>query len=124
MQTGFVKIGTHIYLFGDDGTLQLKTKEPGVTINSKGICHVKKGWYQNSKGKYFYRNSNGSIAKNKWISTKGKKYYVDGKGYRVTGFRTIKKKKYYFNKKGEMVRGKTIKIRGRKYTFRKNGQLK
>lgn len=124
MQTGFVRIGLHTYLFGNDGTLQLQTREPGVTIDNKGICHVKKGWYQNSKGKYFYRNSNGLIAKNKWISTKGKKYYVDGKGYRVTGFRTIKKKKYYFNKKGEMVRSKTIKIRGRKYTFRKNGQLK
>lgn len=124
MQTGFVKIGWKRYLFDEDGVLQMTTTEQGVTIDENGVCHIKKGWYQNRKGKYFYRNSDGSIAKNKWITTKGKKYYVGSNGIRVTGFRKIKKKKYYFNKKGEMVRGKTIVIAGRKYTFKKNGQLK
>lgn len=124
MQTGIVRVGFRRYLFDENGILQYTTDEPGITIDEDGVCHIKKGWYQNSKGKYFYRNSNGSIAKNRWITTKGKKYYTDKDGIRVTGFRTIKKKRYYFNKNGEMVRGRTITIRGRKYTFRRNGQLK
>ncbi len=124
MQTGIVRIGWNRYLFDENGILQMTTDKPGITIDEDGVCHIKKGWYKNKKGKYFYRNSNGSIAKNKWISTKGKKYYVGSNGLRVTGFRTIKKKKYYFNSKGEMVRGKSIVINGRKYTFKQNGQLK
>lgn len=144
MQTGFTRIGTKIYFFSDAGVLQTATDEPGVTIDESGVCHIKKGWYKDSKGKYFYRNSNGSIAKNKWITTNGKKYYVGSNGRRVTGFKTIKGKKYYFKSNGamkkgwltykgcryyfksngEMVKGKTIKIKGKKYTFKKNGQLK
>lgn len=144
MQTGFVKTGSKIYLFDEDGVLQMTTDKPGVTINKDGVCHIKKGWYKDSKGKYFYRTSGGSIAKNKWITTKGKKYYVAGNGRRITGFKTIKGKryyfkkdgvmkkgwltykgrKYYFKKNGEMIKGKTIRIKGKKYTFKKNGQLK
>lgn len=144
MQTGFIKVAGKRYLLADDGTLQRETEEPGVTIDEDGVCHIKKGWYQDSKDRYFYRNSNGSIAKNKWITTKGKKYYVGSNGRRVTGFATIKKKryyfdgngvmktgwltyrghKYYFKKNGVMVAGKTIRIKGKKYTFLSNGQLK
>lgn len=124
MQKGIVRVGLHRYLFGEDGVLQMTTDEPGVTIDADGVCHIKKGWYRNEDDKYFYRNSDGTIAKNRWITTKGKKYYVGSKGIRVTGFQTIKKKRYYFNSNGEMVRGKTITIHGRKYTFRRNGQLK
>lgn len=144
MQTGFVKVSGSIYLFNDEGIMQMDTKEQGVTIDEDGVCHIKKGWYKDSKGKYFYRNSDGSLAKNKWITTKGKKYYVGSNRRRTIGFKTIQKKryyfdkdgvmkkgwltykghKYYFKKSGEMVKGKTIKIKGKKYTFKKNGQLK
>lgn len=124
MQTGFTKIGLKIYLFDENGKLQSKTDEAGVTIDEKNVCHIKKGWYKDNKGKYFYRNSNGSIAKNKWITISGKKYYVASNGRRVTGFKTIKGKRYYFKKNGQMVKGKTMTINGKKYTFKKNGQLK
>ncbi|MGN0155092.1 MAG: GH25 family lysozyme [Lachnospiraceae bacterium] len=144
MQTGFVKIGLKRYLFDENGILQYTTDKPGVTIDEDGVCHIKKGWYKDSAGKYFYRNSDGSIAKNKWIKTKGKKYYVGSNGRRATGFKTIKKKryyfksngemktgwltyqghKYYFKKNGEMAAGQTITIKGKKYTFNTNGQLK
>ncbi|MDE5864968.1 MAG: hypothetical protein K2H34_11555 [Lachnospiraceae bacterium] len=144
MQTGFTKIGGKIYLFNDNGVQQFNTNEPGVTIREDGSCKIKKGWHKRSNGKYIYRYSSGGIAKQKWVTTKGKKYYCDGKGNRVTGFKTIngdryyfdgkgvmkkgwltyKEHKYYFQKNGKMVRNKTIKIKGKRYTFDKNGYLK
>lgn len=144
MQTGFTKVGNKRYLFDEHGVLQMKTDAPGVSIDKDGVCHIKKGWYKDKKGKYFYRYSSGNLAKNKWITTKGKKYYVGSNKRRTIGFKTIKGKKYYFNKKGqmktgwltykkhkyyfkksgEMVRGKTIRIKGKRYTFKKNGQLR
>lgn len=144
MQTGFVRIGTKRYLFDKNGILQTTTNEPGITIDENAVCHIKKGWYKDKKGRYFYRNSDGSLAKNKWIQTKGRKYYVGKNSRRAIGFKTIKGKKYYFNKtgimkkgwltykghkyyfkkSGEMVKGKTVKIKGKWYTFKKNGQLK
>lgn len=143
LQTGFVKVGGKRYLLDEDGVLQLETDEPGVTIDETGVCHIKKGWYKDSKGRYFYRNSDGSIAKKKWITTNGKKYYVGSTGCRVTGFRTIGGKRYYFKKNGvmvkgwltykghkyyfksngQMVSGKTVKINGKRYTFDKSGRL-
>lgn len=122
MQTGFVKISGNIYMFDDDGALTLNTTEPGIKIDEDGVCHIKKGWYQDAKGKYFYRNANGSIARNKWLSKKGKKYYVGSNGRRVIGFKTIKKKRYYFNKDGVMQTG-WLTYKTYKYYFRKNGQM-
>lgn len=140
---GFIKVSGKYYLLDDKGVMQTKTDKAGVTIDEDGVCHIKKGWYQDNRGKYFYRNSNGSIAINKWIRTGKKKYYVAGSGRRVTGFYTIKKqryyfdktgvmkkgwltykgKKYYFKSNGRMVRNKTIKIKGKKYRFNKKGVL-
>lgn len=144
MQTGFVKVGGKRYLFDENGIMQTKTDEPGVTIDADGVCHIEKGWYTDSNGRYFYRNSDGNIAKNKWITTNGKKYYVGSNGRRVIGLSTIKGnryyfdkngvmktgwlkrngRKYYFKKNGQMVIGKTIRIKGKKYTFSKSGYLK
>ncbi|MDE5779810.1 MAG: hypothetical protein K2I10_15150, partial [Lachnospiraceae bacterium] len=144
MQTGFVKVSGKYYLLSDKGVLQRTTDKPGVTIDEDGVCHIKKGWYKDNKGRYFYRYANGQIAKNKWIKSGQKKYYVGSDGRRVKGFKTIKKqryyfdkngvmkkgwltyngKKYYFKSNGQMVRNKTMKIKGKKYKFDKNGVLK
>lgn len=124
MEIGLTKIGKKYYYFNQDGSLKMKTDEPGLSIDQNGVCHIKTGWYKDQKGKYFYRLSSGKIAKNKWIKTKSKKYYVGKNGRRTIGLKKIKGKKYYFNKKGEMVRNKTIRIKGKKYTFKKNGQMK
>lgn len=143
MQTGFVPINGKIYLFDKSGVMQTSTDVQGVRINEDGSCEITKGWYKNSKGKYFYRYSSGKIAKSKWLTIKGKKYYCDSKGYRVTGFKIIKGKryyfssngvmkkgwltykgrKYYFQKNGQMVKNKTIRIKGKRYKFNKKGQL-
>lgn len=122
MQTGFVKVKGKIYLLNKEGILQTTTDEPGVTIQSDGSCKIKKGWYQKAKGKYIYRYSSGKIAKNKFVSVKGKKYYCNSKGYRVTGFKTIKKKRYYFSSNGVMKKG-WLKYKGKKYYFKSNGQM-
>ncbi len=122
MQTGFTEVDGKIYLLNTDGVMQTTTDEPGVTINEDGSCTIKKGWYKGANGKYFYRYSSGKIAKNKWIKTKGKKYYVNKKGYRVTGMQKIKGKKYYFNEKGAMQKG-WVKYKGKKYYFKSNGQM-
>lgn len=144
MQTGFVKIGGKRYLFGDDGSLQYDTVEPGVTIDKDGVCRIKKGWYKDKNGKYFYRKSSGKLAKNEWIKTGGKKYYADANSRRTVGMKTIKGSTYYFDKdtgamkkgwltykgrryyfksNGKMVKKSTIKIKGKKYTFDKKGRL-
>ena len=145
MLTGIRKISGKYYMFNDVGVLQMSTDEPGIKINSKGVCKITKGWYKDSTGKYFYRKADGNRAKSTWISKSGKKYYCDADGYRVTGFYTIGNgyyyfskakgvmktgwltyagKKYYFRTNGTMVSGKSIKINGKKYTFDANGVLK
>jgi len=142
MQTGFTKVDGKIYLLNEQGQMQTTTDEPGVTILEDGSCKIKKGWYKNKEGKYFYRYASGKIAKNKWLKKKGKKFYVDSTGFRVTGMKTIKKKKYYFNEKGVMQTGFVthkkhryyfksngqmqkgwLKYKGKKYYFKKNGKM-
>lgn len=123
MQTGFTKIDGDVYLMNEDGIMQTTTDEPGVTIREDGTCVIRKGWCQNKKGQYFYRYSSGKIAKKKWIKIKGKKYYVNSKGYRVTGIKKIKGKKYYFDAKGVMKNG-FITYKGNKYYFNSNGTMK
>lgn len=122
MQTGFTKVDGKIYLMNTEGILQTTTDEPGVTIREDGSCIIKKGWYKNKEGDYFYRYSSGKIATSKWIKTKGKKYYVDAEGHRLIGFATIKNKKYYFNEKGVMQTG-WITYKNNKYYFKSNGQM-
>lgn len=142
MQTGFIKIGDDIYLLNTEGIMQTTTDEPGVTIREDGTCSIKAGWYKRANGKYFYRYKSGEVAKNTWISKKGKKYYCDSKGYRVTGLKKIKGKKYYFDSKGVMTKGWVtyksnryyfksdgtmttgwMKYKGKKYYFQSNGKM-
>lgn len=122
MQTGFTKIDGKIYLMDSEGVMQTNTDEPGVTIREDGSCKIKKGWYKNSEGKFFYRYSSGDIAKMKWIKTKGKKYYVGGDGYRVTGIKKINKKKYYFDSNGVMKKG-WVTYKNNRYYFKSNGTM-
>ncbi len=123
MQTGFVKIDGEIYLFDGDGVMQTTTTEPGVKMNEDGTCIIKKGWHKTENGKYIYRYSSGKLAKSKWIKIKGKKYYVNSKGYRVTGLKKIKGKKYYFNEKGVMQKG-FITYKNNRYYFNSDGTMR
>ncbi len=123
MQTGFVKVGSDIYLLDKEGAMQTTTDEPGVVIREDGTCSITAGWYQKSNGKYFYRYQSGKIAKSTWITKKGKKYYCDSKGYRVTGIKKIDGKKYYFDSKGVMKKG-WVTYKNNRYYFASNGTMK
>lgn len=60
------------------------------------------GLEKTSDGRYYYRTTNGTWAKNTWMTVNGKKYYFNGNGYAVTGFYTISGKKYFFGNDGVM----------------------
>lgn len=58
------------------------------------------GWKQTLDGEHYRYYKSGKLQKNKWLTIKKKKYYVDSKGYRVTGFYDIKEHTYYFDEDG------------------------
>lgn len=58
------------------------------------------GWKQTPDGAHYRYYKAGKLQKSKWLTIKKKKYYVDNKGYRVTGFYDIKSYTYYFDADG------------------------
>lgn len=58
------------------------------------------GWKQTSDRQHYQYFKEGKLLKKQWLTLKKKKYYLDKKGYRVTGLYKIGKKTYYFNKNG------------------------
>lgn len=75
-------------------------------------------WVKNKKGYRFRPAAAKKYVKNTWLMTGGNIYFVNKKGYRVTGFKTYKKNTYYLDEKGRLVLGwKTID--GGKYYFSK-----
>ena len=96
------------------------------------------GWYKTTDGKYlycyddsghFYRNQFGKII----VKEKAYYYYFDNYGFRVTGWKNIKRSdgktyKHYFNPNGTMARGwasiKNSKGVAYKYYFGTNGCMR
>ena len=56
-------------------------------------------WKKAKNGKYRYKFADGSHAVSTWIRSGGKTYYVNKKGYRLTGMKKVGKIYYYFSKK-------------------------
>lgn len=57
------------------------------------------GWTKSSKGRRYYKD--GKLIKSKWIKNKyGERYYVDKNGYSVTGRAVINGELCYFDKNG------------------------
>lgn len=79
------------------------------------------GWKQTSDGEHYCYYKSGKLQKSKWLTIKKKKYYVDEKGYRVTGFYDVKNVTYYFNSKGEMQKNKWFTTNGETYHVNKDG---
>ncbi len=92
-----------------------------------GQCILLKGryWEKDSKGDWYYYESNGSLIKNKWINENGKWYYTDESGKMVTGWKQItwngKNSWFYFDNSGIMVSNKCLKINGTQYCFDEYG---
>lgn len=64
----------------------------------------KASWIKDNVG-WWYRNSDGSYPKNKWMNIKNTWYYFNSKGYMVTNWQWINNKWYYFDTNGAMVTG-------------------
>lgn len=81
------------------------------------------GWKQAADGIHYQYLKKDVVQKNKWLTIKGKKYYVDKNGYRVTGFYKKSGKQYYFNSKGVLQKKKWITVDGKNYYVDSNGQV-
>lgn len=79
-----------------DGTTQVQPQK------KRGL--VKEGT------KYVYYDKNGKKLKNKWKTIKKSHYYFDGKGYAVTGRRTIGNYIYVFDQEGKQIRPSKAQI--------------
>lgn len=66
--------------------------------SSKGYLYKSKLLISN-KNNVCYVDKNGVRVKNKWVTWKGKRYYIGSYGYALKNFQTIGGKLYYFNKK-------------------------
>ena len=64
--------------------------------------HVISAW-QLVKGKWYYRNTDGNIERNKWLCYSGKYYYLTASGAAATGSVTVQGKKYNFSKDGALI---------------------
>lgn len=79
------------------------------------------GWKKASDGVHYQYYQLGKLQKKKWITIQKKKYYVDKKGYRVTGFYDIKNDTYYFNSKGVLQKNKWFTRNGETYYVNRDG---
>lgn len=75
-------------------------------------------WIKNKKGYRFRYTDSGKYAKNTWLAVGNKIYFVNKKGFRVTGFKKYKKSAYYLDRKGRLVTGWQA-IEGERYYFSK-----
>ncbi len=79
---------------------QVTTEAATEAIITEEVATDFTGWKQISDGEHYRYYKAGKLQKNKWLTIKKKKYYVDNKGYRVTGFYDIKEHTYYFDEQG------------------------
>ena len=62
------------------------------------------GWWQNSRGEWFYLNKElGGRMQTGWLKLNEKWYYLNQNGVMQKGFQSINGKLYYFNEDGEML---------------------
>lgn len=73
------------------------------------------GWKKAADGKHYQYYKKDKLQKKKWLTISKKKYYVDSKGYRVTGLVKIKNNHYYFNSKGVLQKKKWVTFEGESY---------
>lgn len=93
------------------GKVQIYTEKGSLTVKNK---------YGEWDGKKF-KNPEGEYVKEQFIVSKGKGYYLDAEGNKVTGWQTINNYKYLFNKKGAMKTG-WYEEDGAKYYFQEDGR--
>ena len=66
---------------------------------------AKSGTWKKDSGGYYYSYLDGTYAKNEWVKTGSKWYYLNASGYMQTGWKKIGGKWYFFKKDGSMAAG-------------------
>ena len=105
MLTGWLSLKTRkFYLKGDGSMVQgpcwynVSGKRYYFTANG----HVRSAW-EKIGGKWYFRNTDGQIVKNKWVLYGGKYYYLNASGAAVTGTARIDGRKYTFTNDGALI---------------------
>lgn len=96
------------------------TEEPATEISTTEQAVVEQvgsftGWKKTADNKHYQYYKKGKLQKKKWLTIKKKKYYVDKKGYRLTGLHKVGAQTYYFNSKGVMQKKKWVTVDGDTY---------
>ena len=113
---------------GSYGLWQCTSKGTVSGINGKvdinfAFTDYVSSWITDENGNKVFRKADGTIAKSQWITYQGNKYYVNGKGVRLTGLQTISGAKYYFGSGGVMQKSKWITVSGKKYYLQSTGKV-
>ena len=87
----------------------------------KVLRYMEDEWVNNGWG-WWYRYSDGSYPKNKWLKIDGYWFYFNGKGYAVTGWQFINGQWYYFDDNCYMQTG-WIKDNDKWYYLSKSGAM-
>ena len=129
-KNGKVQVGKNIYksdrkgILTKIGTAKLKKgwkKEEGARfyyVRGKRVTGVRK-----IKGKNYLFDPDGRLAKNRWVTIKGKTYYADKKGRPGTGLQKIGDKYYLFGKNGVKQTGRK-NFGGKTYYFDPAGVMR
>ncbi len=137
--TSWVKDGSKWYYMNSKGVLQKKcwVDNKKYYVNSNGVrvtdkkktikgkdyifdkngVKLTKQWVK-YKGDYYWVNKNGVVKKSTWVGN----CYVNKKGVRVTGWKTIGGKRYYFKSNGKKTTGLAT-ISKKNYYFESSGAL-
>lgn len=98
-----------------------KTWKRKVSIRiENGVCQVKNKYGTWEKDKF--KKWDGSYATSEFVNSKGKTYYMDENGKKVSGWKDIEHFRYFFDKKGVMSVGWKETEDGT-YYFQENGKM-
>ncbi|WP_294405721.1 N-acetylmuramoyl-L-alanine amidase family protein [uncultured Clostridium sp.] len=110
---------------------------PSVTIESQLTTQISQNgkWQQTLNGKWYYTDSQGNVAKNKWffvqadgtmatgwMNISGNWYYLNDNGIMETGWLSNGGKWYYFDSNGVMMKGWN-EIDGKWYYLNSDGSM-
>lgn len=112
MITGVYKIGSRVYYLNEHDTVEKGVTYP-IGCRCTGLLRV--------QGQWRYFDTNGIMAKSKFLKLNNKTYYFDQNGCRKIGWLTLDNKKYYFKSSGAMAVNETLSIGGKQYKFNKKG---
>ena len=110
-QYGWINQGNDTYFRYPDGKIATGwMKLDGIYYRFDNTGKLKKGWFQNQYGHWFYLDPNTGAMKTGWFNDNGNYYYLskeggDKEGTMAKGLTVIDGKTYFFNDYGMMYTG-------------------